>query len=65
MESRRVVLVVEVMSDLPVRALRQTAALAAYICDSDGLMACHPLVVKQMQVNVVEEPKPAKKGKRK
>lgn len=65
MEARRVVLVVEVRTDLPVKTLRKAAALAAYICDTDGVMACHPLVVEQMQVNVVEERKPPAKAKRK
>ena len=63
MEPRRVVLVAEVMTDLPVSKLRQTAALAAYIGDSDGVMACHALLVHQMQVNVVEKRKPPKKAK--
>jgi len=54
MEPRRVVLVVEAVTDLPVKQLRRIGALAAYIEDPDGVVACHPLLAHQIQVNVVE-----------
>lgn len=65
MEPRRVVLVVEAVTDLPVKQLRRIGALAAYIEDPDGVVACHPLLAHQIQVNVVEhKPKAKAKPKR-
>lgn len=63
MEPRRVVIVAEVLSDLPVAKIRKAAGLSLYIVDDDGLTCCHALPFEQLQVNVVEAPK--KKANRK
>lgn len=62
MEPRRVVLVVEAVTDLAAKDLRRAKGLGLYIADCDGVTTCHALLVEQLQVNVVER-KPKAKGK--
>lgn len=58
---RRVIVVAEILTDLPLSEIRRAAGIALYIT-KDGILTNHSMVVEQVQANVVE-PKTKKKKK--
>ena len=58
---RRVIVVAELITDLPLKAIRKAAGIALYI-ESEGVLTNHTMVIEQVQANVVE-PKTKKKKK--
>lgn len=61
MQPRRVIIVAEIITDVPVKELRRANGVSLYVPGADGC-TCHAAELEQLQVNVVE-PKPATKAK--